>query len=317
MRTGGRVRQAAPERAEVQRVHGGTGLAPPVAAQQEDADLEQVQLLENQPPPRRGKVVRVFGRVDAPHGLRLGGHPVAGQQLGRQRVHKLVRERQRCMGAAGVAAGGQTVGTGIDRHKRAVSDLNFGAHQRVQQLAAGQRPADAPLKVVGLPHFQLVRRVGRIEPRQCQNAGIVRRQHPVHDPPALDAPGGLLLQHGCADAAFHVIRRGHDGVGLRVVDVFARIAQKQVANREDAELLKFFGEGRANALKELDGIVDGGHGGLLSLGWRAAMGCGAGGMNLSPTTGERLAACVCRGRRPRRSAEGSRPLPTKQKINGR
>ena len=221
------------------------------------------------------------------------------------------------MGTAGVAAGGQTVGAGIDRHKRAVSDLGLGAHQRVQQLAAGQRPADAALKVVGLPHFQLVRRVGRIEPRQRQNAGVVRRQHPVHDPPALDAPGGLLLQHGSADAAFHVIRRGHDGVGLRVVDVFARIAQKQVADREDAELLKFFGEGRANALEKLDGIVDGGHGGLLSLGWRAAMGCGAGGMNPSPTTGERLAACVCRGRRPRRPAEGSRPLPTKQKINGR
>ena len=54
-----------------------------------------------------------------------------------------------------------------------------------------------------------------------------------------------------------------------------------------------------------------------ALGWRAAMGCGAGGMNPSPTTGERLAACVCRGRRPRRPAEGSSPLPTKQKINGR
>ena len=42
-----------------------------------------------------------------------------------------------------------------------------------------------------------------------------------------------------------------------------------------------------------------------------------GGMNPSPTTSERLAACVCRGRRPRRPAEGSRPLPTMQKITGR
>ena len=144
----GRLRQNGPRSSGCM---GGAGLAPPVAAQQEDADLEQVQLLKNQPPPPRQGRPR-FGRVDAPHGLRLGGHPVAGQQLGRQRVHKLVRERQRCMGTAGVAAGGQTVGAGIDRHKRAVSDLSLGAYQRVQQLAAGQRPADAPLKVVvGLP----------------------------------------------------------------------------------------------------------------------------------------------------------------------
>ena len=241
-------------------MHGGAGLAPPVAAQQEDADLEQVQLLKNQPPPRRGKVVRVFGRVDAPHGLCLGGHPVAGQQLGRQRVHKLVRERQRCMGTAGVAAGGQTVGAGIDRHKRAVSDLSLGAHQRVQQLAAGQRPADAPLKVVGLPHHQIVGGVGRIEPSHGQNPGIVSGQHPVHDPPAGDAPGRLLLQDGGPDAAVHIVGGRYDGVGLGVVDIFAGVAQKQVTDGDDAEFFEFFGESRANALEVLDGVVDGGQG---------------------------------------------------------
>ena len=197
--------------------------------------------------------------MDGAHRLRLGGHPVAGQQRGRQRVGQLVRKGKRCVGAGRMAAGRQPLCAGIDRHEGAGRNLCFGAHQRMQQLTAGQRPADAPLKVVALPHREIVGRVGRIEPGQGQNTGIIRRQHAAHDAPAGDAAGRLLLQHGGAHAAVGVIGCGHNGVGLGVVDVFARVAQKQVADGMDAELFKLFGKGRADTLEVLDGIVDGGH----------------------------------------------------------
>ena len=198
--------------------------------------------------------------MDAPHGGGLGGHPVVGQQFGRQRVGQLVGEGQRRVGAAGVAGGGQTVGARVDSHERTGRDLGHGTHQRVGNLAPGQCAADAPLKVVGLPHHQIVGGVGRIEPSHGQNPGIVCGQHPVHDPPAGDAPGRLLLQDGGPDAAVHIVGGRHDGVGLGVVDIFARVAQKQVTDGDDAEFFKFFGESRANALEVLDGVVDGGQG---------------------------------------------------------
>ena len=197
--------------------------------------------------------------MDGAHRLRFGGHTVAGQQCGGQRVGQLVRKGKRRVGAGRMAAGRQPLCAGVDGHERAGRDLCLGAHQRMQQLTAGQRPADAPLKVVALPHCEIVGRVGRIEPGQRQDTGIIRRQHAAHDTPAGDAAGRLLLQHGGAHAAVGVIGRGHNGVGLGVVNVFARVAQKQVADGIDAELFKLFGKGRADTLEVLDGIVDGGH----------------------------------------------------------
>ena len=176
-----------------------------MAAQQKNANLQQIQLLKNQAAAGSGQLLIAAGRVDAAHGVRLGGHTVAGQQLRRQRVGQLVGKGQRCMGTRRVAAGGQALGAGVDRHKRAGGHLGLGAHQRMQQLAPGQRPADAALKIVALPYLQLIRRVRGVEPAQRQNPRIVGGEDTVHNPPALDAPGRLLLQHGGADAAVSVI----------------------------------------------------------------------------------------------------------------
>ena len=143
--------------------------------------------------------------MDGAHRLRLGGHTVAGQQRRGQRVGQLVRKGKRRVGAGRMTAGRQPLCAGVDRHEWAGRNLCLGAHQRMQQLAAGQRPADAPLKIVGLPHFQFVGRVGRVEPCQGQDAGIIRRQYAAHDAPAGDAAGRLLLQHGGAHAAVGVI----------------------------------------------------------------------------------------------------------------
>ena len=61
----------------------------------------------------------------------------------------------------------------------------------------------------------------------------------------VDAARRLLLQNRRFNAAFHIVGGGFDGVGLRVVDVFAGVAQKQVAYGRNAQLFKLFGKGRA------------------------------------------------------------------------
>ena len=207
LRPGGRVRQTAPERPQIQRVHRCAGPVAPVAAQKKDADLQQIQLLKDEPAPCGGEVSGILRGMDGPYRLRFGGHPVAGQQCGGQRVGQLVRIGKRRVGAGRMAAGGQPLCAGVDRHEGAGLNLCLGAHQRMQQLTAGQRPADAPLKVVALPHREIVGRVGRVEPCQGQDAGIICRKHAAHDAPAGDAAGRLLLQHGGAHAAVGVIGR--------------------------------------------------------------------------------------------------------------
>ena len=143
--------------------------------------------------------------MDGAHRLRLGGHPVAGQQCGGQRVGQLVRKGKRRVGAGRMAAGRQPLCAGVDRHEWAGRNLCLSAHQRVQQLTAGQRPTDAAFKIVALPHRKIVGRVGRVEPGQGQDTGIICRQYAAHDAPAGDAAGRLLLQHGGAHAAVGVI----------------------------------------------------------------------------------------------------------------
>ena len=259
LRPGGRVGQAAPERPQVQRAHRRAGGAAAVAAQQKDANLQQVQFLKDQAAAGGGQVGGVARGVHGAHGLRLARHAVARQQRGGQRVGQFVHIGQRRLRAVGVAGGGQALGARVDRHKGAGGHLGLGAHQRVQQLAVGQRAADAPLKKVALADDEFFGRVGRIEPRERQHAGIVGRQHAVQQPPALDAAGRFLLQHRRPDAAVGVIGGFGNGVGLRIVDVFARVAQQQVPHGNDAEFCKLFGKRRADALEVLDRTVEGGH----------------------------------------------------------
>ena len=245
---GGRIGQAAPERGKVHLVHWCAGLAPTVAAQQKDADLEHVQLFKDQAAARPGQVLGALRGVDTAHGLGLGGHAVAGQQLRRQRVGQLVHVLQRRVGAGGLPRGGQALGAGVDGHKGAGSHLRLGAHQRVQQFTAGHGAADAALEVVGLADDEFIGHVGRVEPGQPQHAGVIRGQHPHQRPPAFDAADRFFLQHGGADTAVHVVRCADYGVGLGVVNVFAGVAQKQIPDGGNAELFKLFSKRRADAL---------------------------------------------------------------------
>ena len=183
--------------------------------------------------------------MDRPHRCGLGGHFIAGQQLRRQGVLQLVRVRQRRMHAAVVSRRGQPLGARIDRHKGACLHLRLGAYQRVQQFAVGHGAADASFKIVALPHCELVGGVGCIEPRKRQHTGIVGCQHTVHHAAALDAAGRLLLQNRRLNAAFHIVGGVLHRIRLRVVDVFAGVAQKQVAYGRNAQLFKLFGKGRA------------------------------------------------------------------------
>ena len=229
-------------------MHWCAGLAPTVAAQQKDADLEHVQLFKDQAAARPGQVLGALRGVDTAHGLGLGGHAVAGQQLRRQRVGQLVHVLQRRVGAGGLPCGGQALGAGVDGHKRAGSHLRLGAHQRVQQFTAGHGAADAALEVVGLADDEFIGHVGRVEPGQPQYAGVIRGQHPHQRPPALDAADRFFLQHGGADTAVHVVRCADYGVGLGVVNVFAGVAQKQIPDGGNAEFFKLFSKRRADAL---------------------------------------------------------------------
>ena len=186
--------------------------------------------------------------VDAAHGLGLGGHAVAGQQLRRQRVGQLVHVLQRRVGAGGLPRGGQALGAGVDGHKGAGSHLRLGAHQWVQQFTAGHGAADAALEVVCLADDEFIGHVGRVEPGQPQYAGVIRGQHPHQRPPALDAADRFFLQHGRAHTAVGVVGRAGHGVGLGVVDVFARVAKQQIPDGGDAELFILFSKRRADAL---------------------------------------------------------------------
>ena len=49
---------------------------------EKDADLQQIQLLKDEPAPCGGEVGGILRGMDGPHRLRFGGHPVAGQQCG-------------------------------------------------------------------------------------------------------------------------------------------------------------------------------------------------------------------------------------------
>ena len=165
------------------------------------------------------------------------------------------------------APGGQALGGRVHRQQRTGLHLRLGADEGMQQFPMGQIAPHPALKVVGLPHHQLVRSVGRVEPAQRQHTGIVRRQHPVHHAAALDAAGRLLLQHGGFDAAIHIKGRAHHSVWFGIVDVAPGKVQQQVPDGGDAQLFKFFGKGRPHAFQVLDGAVKGGldrHGNLLS-----------------------------------------------------
>ena len=230
-----------------------------MAAQQKDADLQQVQFFKDQAATACGQIRLVAGRMDRPHRLGLVGHPVTGQQFRRQRVLQLPHVGQCRLGTAGLPGCRQALGSMVDRHEGTGRHLGFGAHQRVQQFPVGQRTADPSFKIIGFAHDQLVRRVGGVEPGQRQHAGIIGGQRPAKHPSALDAPGRLLLQHGGLDAAVHIVGGRSHRVGLGIIDVFTGIAEQQVPDGADAQFFKLFGKGRAHALQILNGTVDGGH----------------------------------------------------------
>ena len=226
-----------------------------MAAQQEDAQLQDVQFLKNQAAARGGRLGGIVRGVDGPHRFGLARHAIFCEQLGRQRVGQIGGCLQRRRHAAGNAAGGQPLGGCIDRQQRAGRDLCLGPHKRVQHLTPGQHAADPALEIIGLAGAQVLRRIGSVEPGKRQRTGIISRQHAGQYTAALDAAVAFALQHGGFYTAVDVKRRRRDGIRLRIVDIAARVVQKQVPHGADAELFKLFGKRGPHALEILDRTV--------------------------------------------------------------
>ena len=259
------IGQAAPEGFQVHRMHGSAGLLPAVAPHEEDSQLKHIEFLKNQAAPGGCGFLDGMGRMDAPHRLCPGGHPVAGQQNGGQRVLQVIRRTEGGFHTAGDASAGQALSAGVDGNKRTGLHLCLGADVGVEHLPVGQSAAHPALKIVALTDGKAFRSVGGIEPGQGQGAAVVRRQHLVQRSPAPDAAGRFLLQYLRPDAAVHVIGGLRHRIGLCIINVAPRVVQKEVPHRVDAQLFEFFGERRADPFQVLDVVVQCRHGGTSFL----------------------------------------------------
>ena len=130
----------------------------------------------------------------------------------------------------------------------------------MQDFPPGQGPPYPALKVILGAGLQLLGGIGRVEPGEGKDSGIVRCHNMGEHPPSLDPPVGVPLQYGGLDAAVHVKGSRHHRIGFGVVDIPPGIMEQQVPDGMDAQFGKLFGKGRANAFEVLNVAVQIRHG---------------------------------------------------------
>ena len=206
---------------------------------EQQPDLQQIQLLEDEPAARRASVRQAARRVQRDQ--RVAARRQTGSQADRrrQRVRHATGKRQQTMYKRAQQAGGELFAGRIDGyHALGVQRLlpyaeQFVAlHQQRGTAAARTQHAAQADGHAGLEDFG---QVALIEPERLQDAAAVAHRSAHHLQSAAprrhqlgtlhdDAHGGLLAQAELSQAA-----------ALTVVIVAARVVLQKVADRGDAE----------------------------------------------------------------------------------
>ena len=206
-------------------------------AQLQHAELQDEQLLENQPAPRRGKRLGRVWEVDRLERVFEPAQRVLEPQRVRQRVVDGFRQQPQCLAhCAGDDPRGEALGLRVDGHH--VLHAAFGHEFGRGHLAAREGARHLAAKGVDRALLEQVHHVAVVEKGELHVVGAVGDRRFVERHAAADALLDRPAQHGGFHDVHLVQERGADRHRVAPILVGARVQPHKVADRRCAELLK-------------------------------------------------------------------------------